>query len=160
MKRLATLIVLAALPSIALADNVGQCGWGSKLMDGNRGIAPQVLAVTTNGTFGNQTFGITSGTSGCTQDGVVKSSWKLAAFVDENRTRLAHDVAAGRGESVDALAALVGVKSEDRARFNEVARANFDAIFPSTDVSGANVVASLKGVLAADQSLRQYAEVL
>ena len=57
----------------AQQENTG-CGLGTMLFDGQQGIAPQVLAVTTNGTSGNQTFGITSGTLGCTQDGVVKSS--------------------------------------------------------------------------------------
>ncbi|HKB84382.1 MAG TPA: DUF3015 family protein, partial [Burkholderiales bacterium] len=69
MKRIFVAIALSALPAMAFADNVGTCGWGSKLFDGQKGAAPQVLAVTTNGTFGNQTFGISSGTSGCTQDG-------------------------------------------------------------------------------------------
>jgi Protein of unknown function (DUF3015) len=34
-------------------------------------IAPQVMMATTNGTFGSQTFGISSGTSGCANDGVI-----------------------------------------------------------------------------------------
>ena len=74
MKKLCLVAVLAALPAVAMADNVGQCGWGSKLMAGQSGVVPQVAAVTTNGTFGNQTFGITTGTSGCTQDGTVSSN--------------------------------------------------------------------------------------
>ena len=43
--------------SSAMAANVGSCGWGSKVFDGQSGMGPQVLAVTTNGTSGNQTFG-------------------------------------------------------------------------------------------------------
>lgn len=75
----AALVTLAAASSMAAQNNVGSCGWGSKVFEGKSGIAPQVLAVTTNGTSGNQTFGITFGTSGCTQDGVVSSSWKTAS---------------------------------------------------------------------------------
>lgn len=71
--KLIALAVAVVAPTLVHADNVGGCGWGSKLFDGQQGVAPQVLAVTTNGTSGNQTFGITSGTSGCSQDGVVKS---------------------------------------------------------------------------------------
>ena len=87
-------ILLAALVSLpvtafAAANNVGSCGLGSKVFEGQKGIAPQVLAVTTNGTFGNQTFGITSGTLGCTQDGVVSSNWKTALFIDGNKAQLA-----------------------------------------------------------------------
>ena len=105
-------ILLAALVSLpvtafAAANNVGSCGLGSKVFEGQNGIAPQVLAVTTNGTFGNQTFGITSGTLGCTQDGVVSSNWKTAMFIDGNKSQLARDAASGQGETLDALAALL-----------------------------------------------------
>ncbi|MGH8759512.1 MAG: DUF3015 family protein, partial [Burkholderiales bacterium] len=74
MKKVLIAIAMSALPALAFADNIGSCGWGAKLFDGEKGTAPQVLAVTTNGTFGNQTFGISSGTSGCTQDGTVTST--------------------------------------------------------------------------------------
>lgn len=52
---------------VAGENNVGSCDWGTKLFEGQSGIAPQVLAVTANGTFWNQTFGISFGASGCTQ---------------------------------------------------------------------------------------------
>ena len=77
MKKLLAVSVLAAMPLAAMAageNNVGSCGWGSKVFDGQSGIAPQVLAATTNGTSGNQTFAITTGTSGCTQDGAIRSN--------------------------------------------------------------------------------------
>lgn len=153
-------IVLGALllaPALAqAADNIGQCGWGAKLMDGNQGIAPQVLAVTTNGTSGNQTFGITSGTSGCTQDGVVRSNWKTAMFIDKNMNKLAYDMSAGQGESLDTLASLIGVQASDRAAFAQAAKQSFGTIFASADVSSDQVRAALKSVLAADAQLSKY----
>lgn len=153
-------IILGALlvaPAFAqAADNVGQCGWGSKLMDGNQGIAPQVLAVTTNGTSGNQTFGITSGTSGCTQDGVVRSNWKTAMFIDKNMNKLAYDMSAGQGESLDTLAALIGVDASDKAAFAAATKANFGTIFASASSSSEDVRAALKSVLASDAQLSKY----
>lgn len=151
-------LALVAVPSLAVADNVGQCGWGSKLMEGNEGPAPQVLAVTTNGTSGNQTFGITSGTSGCTQDGVVRSNWKTAMFIDGNMNRLARDMSAGEGESLDSLATLLGMTAGDKAVFSVVAQKNFAAIFPTASVSSRDVVSSLKTVLASDARLVKYSE--
>jgi len=46
-------ILLAALVSLpvtafAAANNVGSCGLGSKVFEGQKGVVPQVLAVTTN----------------------------------------------------------------------------------------------------------------
>jgi hypothetical protein len=94
---IAALATIAAASSMAAQNNIGSCGWGSKVFAGQSGVGPQVLAATTNGTSGNQTFGITFGTSGCTQDGVVSSNWKTAMFIDGNRVALARDAAAGQG---------------------------------------------------------------
>src|SRR6266545_2071443 len=47
-------------PSYGLAG----CGLGSMLIGSKPGIV-QIFAATTNGSFGTQTFGITSGTSNC-----------------------------------------------------------------------------------------------
>jgi len=160
MKKLCLVAVLAALPAVAMADNVGQCGWGSKLMAGQSGVVPQVAAVTTNGTFGNQTFGITSGTSGCTQDGTVSSNWRTSLFIDGNKENLARDMSIGNGESLDSLAHLIGVESQDRAAFNRVAKENMARIFPSQDVSTPQIAAALREVLANDAQLSRYSTAL
>jgi len=150
---------LALIPSTSFAlDNVGGCGWGSKLMAGNQGIAPQVLAVTTNGTFGNQTFGITSGTSGCTQNGVVSSNWKTAMFIDSNMNKLARDMSVGQGEALDSLASLIGVSNSDKEVFSNTVKNNFGEIFSSSDITSEQVAANLKAVLASSNSLSSYAD--
>ena len=123
-KLLAVVSVAAVFPLSAMAageNNVG-CGWGSKVFDGQSGVAPQVLAATSNNFYGTQTFAITSGTSGCTQDGTVKSSWKTALFIDGNKEKLARDMSVGSGEALDALAHLLGVQEQDRAAFNRAAK--------------------------------------
>jgi hypothetical protein len=158
MKKILIAAVLSAVPAIAFAaDNIGGCGWGAKLFDKQSGLAPQVLAVTTNGTSGNQTFGITSGTSGCTQDGLVKSNWKTAMFIDGNKERLARDMSAGNGETLDSLAHLIGVREEHRATFNRAVQENLSRIFPSGNTATEQVVVALKEVLASDRELAQYA---
>lgn len=157
MKRILAVVVFASVvPSLALADSVGGCGWGSKLFDGQKGVFPQILAVTTNGTSGNQTFGISSGTSGCTQSGVVTSAWKTAAFIDANMPKLAMDMSRGQGESMDSLASLVGVPAADRIVFNSTLQANFGRIFASTDVTSTDVTSNIKSVLAENSALSAY----
>ena len=157
---LAAAFVLACPSAQAQQNNIGTCGWGAKLFDGQSGIAPQVLAVTTNGTSGNQTFAITSGTSGCTQSGTVKSSWKTAMFIDNNMNRLALDISAGRGETLDSLASLVGVDAANKGRFDAILKQNFESIFPNDTVSSSQVYASLKSVLANDSELSGYSSAL
>src|SRR3954454_19873290 len=150
MKKLVAVAAVAALfPAVALAqqNNIGSCGWGSKVFDGQSGIAPQVLGATTNGTFGNQTFAITSGTSGCTQDGAIKSNWKTALFIDGNKQQLARDMPVGSGETVDSLASLLGVQAQDRNAFNRIAKDNMARIFPSDNATTDQVMAALRQVL-------------
>ena len=163
MRKLLVVAAAAALfPAVALAqaNNIGSCGWGSKVFDGQSGIAPQVLGATTNGTSGNQTFGITSGTSGCTQDGAVRSTWKTAMFIDGNKERLARDMSVGSGEALDSLAHLLGVEAADRAAFNRIARDNVQRIFPSDHAGTEQIVTALREVLIADAKLARYTVAL
>ena len=158
MKIIVTLLVALTLPVLAFAqqNNIGTCGWGSKLFNGQRGIAPQVLAVTTNGTSGSQTFGISSGTSGCTQDGVVTTTWRTAAFIDGNMTRLARDMSRGGGESLDTLSSLLQVQPQDQTLFTKTLQQNFSVVFASPTAKSTEVAAALKGVLAGTEGLQKY----
>jgi hypothetical protein len=160
MKKLITMMSVAAMfPMAALAageNNVGGCGWGSKLFDGESGLAPQIFAATSNGLYGTNTFGMTSGTSGCTQDGTVRSNWKTAMFIDGNKEKLARDMSTGGGEALDSLAHLLGVEAQDRAAFNRLAKDNMARIFPSDTVSTRQVVVALREVLSSDARLGRY----
>ena len=154
------LVAVAALVAAGAAqaqqENTG-CGLGTMLFDGQQGIAPQILAVTTNGTSGNQTFGITSGTLGCTQDGVVKSSQKLSMFLDKNLDRVAQDMSAGHGERLDTLAGLLGIPETERDGFFDLTRRHFAEIYPARDVTVAQVLDNLNAVMAADRRYAGYA---
>ena len=161
MKKVVTWLVVAVFPAVAVAaDNVGGCGLGSHLFDGQSGVGPQVLAVTTNGTSGNQTFGITSGTLGCTSDGVVKSNWKTALFIENNKEKLARDMSAGGGEALASLEHLLGVPAQDQAAFNHFARDNATRIFPSSEVSTDQILVALREALASDATLSRYRTAL
>lgn len=151
-----SLSIVSSLSFAAGENNVGSCGWGTKIFTGQSGVMPQAFAGITNGTFGNQTFAVSSGTSGCTQDGTVSSSWQTAAFIDGNKEKLARDLSRGSGESLDSLVALLGVQQQDRARFVQVARDNLDRIFPSATASTDEIRAGLRTVLSADQGLAAY----
>ncbi len=160
-------IILAALLTVASSaamaageNNIGSCGWGAKVFDGQSGVFPQVLATTTNGTSGNQTFGITFGTSGCTQDGMVKSNYKTAMFIDGNKDKLAQDMSKGNGETLVSLAKLIGVSDSDKAAFFRATKENFAQIYATETASADQVAANLKQVLAANSNLAQYAAAI
>lgn len=158
-KVLFPLFVFLPVTAFAAANNVGSCGLGSKVFEGQKGVAPQVLAATTNGTFGNQTFGITSGTLGCSQDGVVTSAWKTAMFIDGNKAQLARDAASGQGETLDALAALLKVEAQDKAAFVSLTKARHAEIFTAVD-SADSIATQLKAALQSDSRLAKYAEAV
>ena len=162
MKKLISILsLIAALPTLAMAaDNVGGCGVGSMVFKGQSGVVPQVLAVTTNGSTGNQTFGITSGTLGCTQDGVVTSNMKTALFIQSNRDQLARYMSVGSGETLAALSHLLGVETQDQVAFNRLAKDNVARIFTTDSVATEQVVASLREVLASDATLSRYQTAL
>jgi hypothetical protein len=162
MKKLISILsLIAALPTLAMAaDNVGGCGVGSMVFKGQSGVVPQVLAVTTNGSTGNQTFGITSGTLGCTQDGVVTSNMKTALFIQSNKDQLARDMSVGSGETLAALSHLLGVEAQDQAAFNHLAKDNVARIFTTDSVATEQVVVALREVLASDATLSRYQTAL
>ena len=162
-KKLLAVVLVGLFPIGAMAageNNIGNCGWGSKLFDGQRGLAPQVLGATTNGSTGNQTFGISSGTSGCTQDGLVKSTWKTALFIDGNKEKLARDMSLGNGETLDSLAMLMGVRDEHKSAFFRATKDNFGRIFASENASTDQILVSLKQVLGESRDLSVYSAAI
>lgn len=148
---------MAAGMSTAMAarDNVG-CGLGSTLFDGQSGTASQVLAVTTNGTSGNQTFGISSGTLGCEEGGVVTASAAVHMFVGSNLDGLSRDMSVGEGESLESLASLMGVQPQDKASFFGTARANYGKIFSAQDMTAGQMLDNLYSVMSETQDLAHY----
>ena len=152
---LASSILLASAASFAAANNVG-CGLGTVVMGGQQGLAPQVMAVTTNGT-GMQTFGISSGTSGCSQDGVVPSNKIAMSFIEGNQARLAREMAAGQGDTVAGLASVLQVADADAAAFSSTLKNNYGKIFVRANMTGVDVLSNIKQVLASDAALKTYA---
>lgn len=156
---IATLLVvpMAAGMSSAMAarDNVG-CGLGSQLFDGQTGTVPQSLAVTTNGTSGNQTFGITTGTLGCQEGGVVTASAAVHMFVGSNLDSLSRDMSVGQGESLASLASLMGIQAEDQASFFSTARVNYGKIFSAHDMTAGQMLDNLYQVMSENQGLMHY----
>jgi Protein of unknown function (DUF3015) len=156
-----TVLVLALATPAALAQedetaNSTGCGLGTMIFEGQKGIAPQVLAVTTNGTSGNQTFGITSGTLGCTQEGVVRPPTKVRMLLMSSLDNLAVDVARGDGETLESLARALAVEQRDKRRFFVALQDNFLRIFPNENVTAEEVLVSMNAVLAEDAVLSRY----
>lgn len=139
-------------------NNTG-CGLGTTAFAGKTGKAYEVMAVTTNSTSGNQTFAISTGTLGCTKNGVIDPPNRVAAFTGSNIDKLARDAARGEGESLESLAALIGIEEKDRATFYKMSQQNFATIFPSENIKAGEVIKTWYGVMAQDDALKRYVAV-
>lgn len=133
----------------AYDSNTG-CGLGNMLFKeiGQDKTLFQVFAVTTNGIFGNQTFGITSGTLGCSQPSKFVQNEKLEKFVADNMDSIAQDIASGRGEAVSTLAEMMEVPANDRAAFYSLLQANFNNIYTSSSVQYSEVIDNIIKVVS------------
>lgn len=156
MKRIIAGVILASASSFALANASGPagCGLGSTVVfpDANQWYQ-HVMAATTNATSGNQTFGMTSGTLGCeAANGPLKSA---QVFMDENMDQLAAEAATGQGETLAALAEVMGVQAQDQAAFNRVMQSNFDAMF-SAEATSSSAFETMTSVMATDLNLQKY----
>ncbi|BES72994.1 DUF3015 domain-containing protein [Marinobacter nanhaiticus D15-8W] len=151
MKKLIAGAMLLGASSLAFAQP--GCGVGAMIWKGQSGIAPHVLAATTNGTFGNQTFGMTTGTLGCDTNESVQS---MAMYMDSNIDKVARDMSRGEGENLDTLAVLLNVEQGDRAEFRKLLQDNFATIFPSSDTTSDEAVSAIVALLESHQSFSKY----
>jgi hypothetical protein len=127
------------------------------LFQGQRGVLPQVLAATTNGTFWSQTFGMTTGTSGCSQDGIVSREHETAVYAQATIENLSQEMAQGQGEHLVSLATLMGVPAELHAAFFQLTQQHYAALFPTDQNDAVAMLAALKTVMAADPVLASVA---
>ncbi len=157
MKRIIAGMALFSASSVVMAGAAGGdagCGWGNALFEGQSGTPNHVLAGTTNATTGNNTFGMTSGTNGCTTTG--KLSYGGKSVVSAIMNEFSEDVARGEGDALSTVAVLYGVEPADRQTFAKVMHENFAVIFPSEDVTADEMIASVEEVMKADPILAKY----
>ncbi|OGR80611.1 MAG: hypothetical protein A2X32_00265 [Elusimicrobia bacterium GWC2_64_44] len=136
-KILMTVVVLGAFSAAAFAADYGAAGCGLGSLAFKKNDMTQVLAATTNGTFGSQTFGMTFGTSGCNNEGLVKVGMARESFIEANYKDLSRDVAKGNGEYVTNLARLYGYTPENTWQFTQLLQKNHTTIFASNNAQTA-----------------------
>lgn len=100
------------------------CGLGSQLLgkDGS-----QIVAATTNGTSGNQTFAISSGTSNCVT--ASEQTARIKNFIEANYESLITDMSKGQGDSLKTLSSFYGCNAD---MFSTEMKNNYGSITPQT----------------------------
>lgn len=157
MKKMICVLTLVAMSQYALADSGSGCGLGKLVYSGQTGLSAHTAAATTNGTSGTQLFGLTFGTSGCDDPGVVSIEHQRKVFVAMNMDDLAQDIAQGNGTYITSMASLLGIsEKDDREAFFQAVQANYAAIFPSVGVNHDDVLNAMNETIKHDAQLSRF----
>ena len=157
---LAVAILFGSQAGLAMASNpdtgpgcgLGKLAWSE--YKGQKEIAPQVLMATTNG-IGMNTFAISFGTSGCTNDGKIMSEHKTTMFASLNFDALTAEMAQGQGEHLASLATLMGVPAERHAEFFAMTQERYTSLVQAGEASPVALVKSLNDAIAGHPVLAQ-----
>ncbi len=151
MKRFIMLTALVMALAFTFTSNglsagygVTGCGLGGMLVKDN-GTLAQIGAWFLNTILGNQTFGMTSGTSGCGEEsGLVLSKSEQKIFVENNYENLLKEMAAGQGENLKTLAALIGCSAEQSEDFGRFAQERYASIFKTAETTPTEMLVALE----------------
>ena len=138
-------LAMAANPDTGPGCGLGKLLWADYAHQKN--IAPQVMMATTNGT-GMNTFAISSGTSGCTNDGKIMAKYKTTVFVSHNFENLSQEMAQGQGEHLASLATLMGVPVEQQEAFFAMTQERYTSLVKTGEASPVAMVKAINDAIA------------
>lgn len=128
------------------------CGLGSVLFGETESRGGQILAATTNGIYGNNTFGMSSGTSNCVPEKSATTAQmkkNMEMFVAANRESLANDIAKSNGETITALSSIMGCR--DNSYLGAKLQSKYEAIFSAQE--NAEISENMYNTVASDRYL-------
>ena len=123
--------VILGFPLFAHAQTpygMAGCGLGSELLKDDSTVT-QVFAGTTNATFGNQTFAISSGTSNCMTPSQKTAYNAQQNFITDNYGLLTKEIAQGGGETLKAFSNTFGCQKEIYGKFATQLQNSYSKIF-------------------------------
>lgn len=135
-------ILLLALISASLAfaeDKSNGCGLGWQVTK-KMSMVATTTRNTTNSIVPN-TFGMTSGTLGCTRHSVVKKDKAPEHFAEANYESLLAEMAMGQGEALHAFSQTLGCDSQ---QLGQMVQKNYSVIVPQVGVSPSQLLAPIK----------------
>lgn len=146
-------LAMAANPDTGPGCGLGKLAWAD--YKNQKNIAPQVMMATTNGTFGSGTFGISSGTSGCTNDGQVMADQRTNMFAAMNFDNLSQEMAQGKGEHLASLATLMGIPAEQHTAFFALTQERYTAMVEAGETSSVALVKALNDAVGKSSVVAQ-----
>ena len=140
------LAMAAPNPDTGPGCGLGKLAWSD--YERQKDIAPQVMMATTNGTFGSTTFGISSGTSGCTNDGKIMGDSKTVMFAELNFENLSQEMARGQGEHLTSLATLMGVPADRHDAFFAMTQERYTSLVEAGDTSAVAMIKAINEAIS------------
>jgi hypothetical protein len=152
MKKLvaASLVVLFG-STVAMAGHhpMAGCGLGYLLFKDDNTTGSQILAGTTNNIISPQTSAITSGTSGCTEKGLIAMNRQAEVYAEINLKELSREMSVGEGEYLNTFLTLLGVGASQKGAALTMVRDDYKTLFPSANVTSVEMMSSLLGDMQA-----------
>ncbi|UVT20077.1 MAG: DUF3015 family protein [Nitrospira sp.] len=155
---MASLVLASALISVqpgtglaAWGDGPG-CGFGKMVFTTEpKSILLQHFGSTLN--VPTQPFAITSGTSGCTNNGMIVKEDRATVFASVNYDNLSQEMAQGSGEHLASLATLLGVPPDRQLGFFSLVQAHYRSLVQAGDNSPQTMLIALQAAVAEQPDL-------
>lgn len=135
----------AGTPDTGPGCGLGKLAWQNYPNPKTKGV--QVMMATTNA-WGFNTFAISSGTSGCTDDGRWWAENKVFMFAEANANALAQEMAQGSGEHLASLATLLGVPQEQHPTFFAMTQERYTVLTSGGELSGVAMMKALNEAIS------------
>jgi len=139
-------VLLGLFSFSASADNSAGCGLGTMIWRENS-IISGLFRMTTNHSFSSQLFGITSGTSGCSQHSIVMREKAPIYYAEANLEELKVDMAKGEGEYVSIFSDALGCPTNLKSDFVQSSKDKYETIFPKSDLSAQEMLENVKKMI-------------
>jgi hypothetical protein len=120
-----SVIVSTSAQASTTQDSVG-CGVGTMIFQSSSGLLWSLFALTTNTTTFN-TVSMTFGLVNCPSGASVRG--RIASFIEFNKPELAVEIAQGKGDHLDALVEMYGIKASNRNAAVSALKSNQITIF-------------------------------
>ena len=150
-KALLLLTVISTFSQMAQADDQSRgCGLGSMVAP-KQTLVSTTTAATVDYFVPSQSFGTTSGTSGCARHSIVMNQKMQEHFVEANIEQIKFESAIGAGESVEVLARTFGCSDSGVVTFGAKIQSNFETL---SNQSAMKFLDSVKSMVKKDKTLK------
>ncbi|MBX7232098.1 MAG: DUF3015 domain-containing protein [Bdellovibrionales bacterium] len=138
---------------ILAADGSSGCGPGWYLFKENSLVSSSFRSTTNGFLFPVVTFGMTFGTSNCTQHKLVLKEKESLYFATMNYFELKRDITKGEGEYLAAFSSTMGCPQSIQSYLNQKLKANYSQIYNSSKENPETVLFQVYRTIFSDADL-------